>query len=457
MRAEQKRQAEDFLELMETAHHEIRNSIEKKDVVAAQILLEDCQNGAAALGNLIEDSEGEGFRTISMLEEYCDQVYQVYISLLSEQTVGANKVYKVLRGAFTRIVNSVKHDIKTSLEIVFLPYKASMWDSLESVWQAADTDPACNAFVIPIPYYDKNPDGSLGKLHDEWNQYPEYVPVMRYEDYDFEKRKPDMIFIHNPYDECNYVTSVHPFFYSANLKRFTKRLIYVPYFILNEIHPDNLDEVKKMEHFCISPGVIHADRVIVQSENMRKIYINVLSEKLGNTKEQCRYWENKILGLGSPKVDKVLNTRKKDVEIPKEWLNIIEKEDGSWKKIILYNTSVGVLLEHGKSMLDKLRHVFQVFWENKDDAVLLWRPHPLIRATIEAMRPQLCEEYWNIVQEYRKAGWGIYDDTPELDRAVAVSDGYYGDYSSLIPLCESVGMPVMIQNPEVCGSDSQNM
>ena len=27
---------------------------------------------------------------------------------------------------------------------------------LESVWQAADSDPYCDAYVIPIPYYDKN-------------------------------------------------------------------------------------------------------------------------------------------------------------------------------------------------------------------------------------------------------------------------------------------------------------
>ena len=46
MRAEQKKQAEDFMELMETAHDEIRKAMEKKDVITAQTLLEDCQNGA---------------------------------------------------------------------------------------------------------------------------------------------------------------------------------------------------------------------------------------------------------------------------------------------------------------------------------------------------------------------------------------------------------------------------
>ena len=448
MRAEQKKQAEEFAELMEAVHDEIRKAIEQGDIMSAQTLLEDCQKGAIALGNMIEKAEGEGFITVRILEEYCELVYQAYSRLSEGRMADASEIYKALQKGLTRIGNSVGQDIKTTLEVVFLPYKASMWDSLESIWQAADQEPGCNAYVIPISYYDKNQDGSFGKQHNEWKQYPEYVPVTNYEDYDFEKRKPDMIFIHNPYDECNYVTSVHPFFYARNLKRFTGNLIYVPYFILNEINPDNRDEVRSMEHFCLTPGVVYADKVIVQSENMRKAYINALVGKAEDKEKRRRYWEGKILGIGSPKVDKVLHTEKEDLEIPEGWLKVIERGNGSRKKVILYNTSVGALLKYEENMLDKMRQVLRLFWENREDIALLWRPHPLIRAAIEVMRPQLWEEYQNIVQEYKEKGWGIYDDTPQLARAIAVSDGYYGDYSSLIPLCKSVGMPVMIQNPK---------
>lgn len=449
MRVEQKKQAEDFSKLMETAHNEIRKAMESKDIAMAQTLLEDCQNGAEALGNLIEKSEGEGFITVRLLEEYCELLYQIYHRLPVMRAVDIEEMDEVLRNAFARIADSMRQDIETTLEAVFLPYKASMWDSLESIWQAAVKEPNCNAYVIPIPYYNKNPDGSFGKLHNEWEQYPEYVPVMKYEDYDFEKRKPDMIFIHNPYDEYNYVTSVHPFFYARNLKKFTGNLIYVPYFILNEINPDNQDELKSIEPFCFTSGVIHADKVIVQSENMRKAYIKALAGKAQDTEKQRRYWERKILGIGSPKVDKVLNTGKENVEIPKDWLKVIERKDGSRKKVILYNTSVGSLLKYEEKMLDKMHRVFQLFWEKREDIALLWRPHPLVQATIEAMRPQLWEDYQNMARKYRREGWGIYDDTPQLARAIAVSDGYYGDWSSLIPLCKSVGMPVMVQNPEV--------
>jgi len=141
----------------------------------------------------------------------------------------------------------------------------------------------------------------------------------------------------------------------------------------------------------------------------------------------------------------VLNTRKEDLTIPEEWLRIIEKPDGSWKKIVFYNTSVGALLQHDEKMLEKMKSVFRVFEENKDEVALLWRPHPLIKATIESMRPKLWAEYERIVEEYKRAGWGIYDDSADIDRAVVVSDGYYGDGSSVIPLCQKAGLEIMIQ------------
>lgn len=449
MRAEQKKKAEDFLGLLEAAHDEICKAVEKNDISAALTLLEDCQNGALALGNMIEEIEGEEFVTVSILEEYCDQVYQIYESIAESGTAGINKIHKTLRKYWVQILNSVKHDIRETKEAVFLPYKASMWDSLESVWQAADDDPDCEAFVIPIPYYDRKPDGSFGELHYELEDYPEDVPVIKYEEYDFETRKPDMIFIHNPYDDCNYVTSVHPFFYSTNLKRFTTQLIYIPYFVLGEIDPDNPDQVKSMEHFCTLPGVINADRVIVQSENVRKAYIKVLTDTMKGQGMGKKYWEEKILGIGSPKMDKVLSTRKEELQIPPEWLKIIEKPDGNWKKVILYNTSVGALLYHHEKMLVKIRDVLHVFRDVQDEVALLWRPHPLMKATIESMRPMLWEEYQSIVEEYRKEGYGIYDDSPDIDRAVALCDAYYGDPSSVVEMCRKVEKPIMIQNVEV--------
>lgn len=140
------------------------------------------------------------------------------------------------------------------------------------------------------------------------------------------------------------------------------------------------------------------------------------------------------------------NTKKEDLEIPDEWRKVIEKPNGSCKKIVFYNNSVNALLHHDEKMLQKMESVFQMFLENKDEVALLWRPHPLIRATIENMRPRLWEKYERLVRKYREEDWGIYDDSADVDRAVVLCDAYYGDRSSIVQLCGQIGKMIMIQS-----------
>lgn len=454
MRKSQQKQIQDMLAMLDKAHEAIKKAIETGNREIAFALLEQCQDSAIQIGGLIEESLGEDFVTVGMLESYCEQIFQTYEMIRQQQSLNINKACKNLHKELIRIENSVKNDIQVRRTAVFLPYKASMWDSLESVWKAADADPDCDAYVIPIPYFDKNPDGSFKEEHYEGDQYPKDVPITRYDEFDLETCRPDVIYIHNPYDECNHVTSVHPYFYSKNLINFTDKLVYIPYFVLKEIEPDNQKAIDGMKHFCFTPGTIYAHKVIVQSEKMRRIYINEYrkaAKEMGLSGEHVdrEFLEKKFLGIGSPKLDKVSNTKKDDLEIPEEWLRIIEKPDGSWKKIVLYNNSVSALLRHEDAMLRKMESVFAFFKENRDEVALLWRPHPLIQATIESMRPQLWQEYERIVRTYREEKWGIYDDTANLDRTIVISDAYYGDSSSVVQLCQTAGMPVMLQNVNV--------
>lgn len=447
MKQEQKQQIEELIKLIEDAHDQIISYIGQGCTQFAEELLVDCQNSSIAIGTLIEETECEGHPIIALLESYCELIYQIHKDLADGREVNVNKVYKLLRQKLIKVENSLKNDIVIRKEIVFLPYKASMWDSLESVWKAADAAENCDAYVIPIPYYDKNPDGSFREMHYEGDQYPNYVPITRYDEYDFEKRKPDIIYIHNPYDQYNLVTSVPPFFFSENLKKYTDKLVYIPYFIIGEIKPEDDNAIARMEHFCTVPAVFNADKVVVQSEDMKQVYIKVLLNAMNDHSEAVKkYWDNKILGLGSPKIDKVLSTKKVSLEIPQEWLEIIEKPDGSWKKIVFYNTSIVALLRYNEKMLTKMEQVFHAFKENRKEVALLWRPHPLIKATVESMRPQLWIEYDKIVQKYREEVWGIYDDTSDVDRAIALSDAYYGDGSSIVQMYHQTGKPIMIQD-----------
>lgn len=447
MRVFYKKQCFETINLLNEAHGQITKSMEKRQTEQALSLLEQCQQGAISVGTLIDSLEGEGTEAVRCLESYCEQLYHLYTDLQQGIPVNIWQVSKKLKKLTARAESVIRHDLPTQREAVFLPYKASMWDSLESVWKAATEDPDCTALVIPIPYYDKNPDGSFREMHYEIDSFPADVPVISYDTYDFETRHPDMIFIHNPYDDGNHVTSVHPFFYSKNLKNFTDELVYIPYFILGEIDPGNPEAVKKVEHFCLTEGVANAHHVVVQSQAMRQVYVDVLTR---HTSEKVRpYWEEKILGLGSPKVDRVCSLRSEDFELPEDWKRLIYREDGTRKKVIFYNTSVDAFLKKDEAMLEKIKENLRIFRENSGEVTLLWRPHPLMEATLTSMRPELYEKYRRMVEEYRAEGFGIYDDSANMDRAIAVSDAYYGDWSSIVWLYQQTGKPVMIQNVEV--------
>ena len=345
-----------------------------------------------------------------------------------------------------QVVNNLRNEKELKKDIVFLPYKASMWDSLESVWKAANEDKEhCNTYVIPIPYCDRNPDGTAKEWHCEREFFPADVPTLNWQDVDLKQMHPDVIFFHYPYDDCNYVTSVDAAYYSRNLKQCTDKLIYIPYFVLQEpkFDYDNLEQEDKireaedkLSNFILEPGVMNAHQSVVQSEAMKRVYVNVLTRYTNVPRE---YWEKHILGLGSPKFDKVANSSREDYELPEEWQRIIRG-----RKTVLYNTGLSTMLKYKDTYLDKVRSVLQIF-KGQDDVVLWWRPHPLLRATFQSMNSDLLTEYDEIVSRYRQEGWGIYDDTAELERAVAWTDGYYGDGSSVVQLYEKTGKMVMIQ------------
>ena len=173
MRKRKKRQATDFLNLLEQAHIQINRDIDSKRLDGAMELLAQCQEGTMELGNMIEGEEGEGCVVIPLLQSYCETVYEIYEQLCQDQHTSGKNAYKHLRKSLLKIENSVKNDIKVRLEIAFFPYKASMWDSMESVWIAADADPGCDPYVVPIPYYERRADRSFGKPYGhECLDYP---------------------------------------------------------------------------------------------------------------------------------------------------------------------------------------------------------------------------------------------------------------------------------------------
>ncbi len=402
------------------AHDAIKKLVEKKEFDNAIAVMQDCQDAVIEIGNVIEESEGEDVATISLLTDYCKEVYDIAQEL---ESLGGRKIQKLLDAKLISAENSVKNDIPVKLEIVFCPYKASMWDSLESIWRAADNDPNCDAYVVAAPYYDRNPDYSFGAFHYEGERYPDYVPIIHYDGYDFAKRMPDIVYIHNPYDDNNIVTSVDPRFYSFELKKYTDCLVYVPYHITTSYYDFSTAESN------IAPAFYNVDYFITQSNNQKEYFA------FGGISR------NKMLTLGSPKADFVVNNFD-SIEVPSKW-----KEITDGKVTFMLNTSIAYLLrvaDWGAEM-NKLIDYF-----SKDDScALIWRPHPLLEATIRSMRPAMLDDYYTIIERIKKCSNIIFDTEDSAYPAMKISDALISDVSSLVLQFSLTNKPTLLTDSTV--------
>lgn len=421
MRKAQKQEILNFIDSLHQAHEEIKGALKQKNYVLAQNMLSECQEFAVTLGENIEQLEGEGHITVSFVEQYCETLFCVFQDL-NNRSVNENKEYKVLRKQLLKVENSVRNDIQIRKEIVFFPYKASMWDSLESVYLAAKEDSECDAYCVPIPYYDLNPDHSFGKMHYEGKDYPRDIEVVDWTAYNLEERKPDAIYIHNPYDDWNHVTSVHPRYYSSNLKKYTDLLVYIPYYSTS----GGMNEAQSL---C--PAYIYADYIVIQAPKFRDYFDERIPDK-------------KFLPFGSPKFDRVIRKCQNPPLPPAEW-----KEKLEGKKVYFYNTSISGMLADTENFLRKIMYVFNTF-KGRADSCLLWRPHPLLESTFRSMRPQYLPVFEALKKLFLERNAGVYDDTPDITDSIALCDAYIGDAgTSVTSLFGIAGKPVFILNNRI--------
>ena len=189
-------------------------------------LLQECYSGINTISRMLRD----GLSRVRAAEyvELLDYVKEL-LELLNEKVMegsddsgstGITEIMDALNENMSVLCRELKHEPEVKIEIVFMPYKASMRDCFDSIWKAASNDCRCSVTVILIPYYDKNPSGDLCNYYYEGDRLPEYVKSIPYQEYSIQLHRPDIVYIHNPYDGYNYVTSISPEYYSSELRKF---------------------------------------------------------------------------------------------------------------------------------------------------------------------------------------------------------------------------------------------
>ena len=295
------------------------------------LLISSCQEEAIAFGYAIEEKKGEGTEAVSFLEKYCEALYHAYkkIEELSEvegklfdeaghreeraeEKNGETVLHALPAGLRKNLERQLKKPsyylkkMRSALEkewkrqIVFLPHRAKHLASLSPLIDALKESGDYDCKIIPIPYYDRLGDGSLSDMHYEGEDFPKEYEIGDYRSFNFAVELPDAIVINSPYDECNQVFTVDPFFYSKEMKKFTRKLVYIPYFVTDEIDAKSEEDGKafvNMDYYVTVPGVFHADLTIVQSKEMKKAYLAKIREF--TNKEVSKKMSKKISGAGS--------------------------------------------------------------------------------------------------------------------------------------------------------------
>lgn len=132
--------------------------------------------------------------------------------------------------------------------------------------------------------------------------------------------------------------------------------------------------------------------------------------------------------------------------IPTNWRRLIVKSDESFKKVILYLTSISKVYQNQDKVIEKIKSALSIFKENKEDIALLWYPMPIPEDAVEAFDKAILLKYKEIERNYKKEGWGIFVEDTSIEKAIEVADAFYGDADAVALKIRDLKKPIMMQN-----------
>lgn len=410
-------------ELSECAMQEIKNLA--KDLLPGDLdTAAALQQAAFDLGTQIESVYGEGYGPVHVLENICEFVYRAG---------SGDDVSSELEDALCELDILIKEKITSRRDIVIMPFAGRYWKYLEPVYNMYKNDPGVNVHVVPIPYYYKEYDGVFAGEVFDTDSYPPGVVTADHGSFDLEGMHPYKLIIQNPFDEWNSVFSVPKRLYSCVIRKFTDELVYIPFFVTDDFTKEQEREFTNMDAYVCVPGVINADRIILPSETLKNTYIDKITDFVKS--EDVRPALEKKIEVSSDLVYK-----KEEDSRP---------ENGA-AKTVLYLTTVSFLAENGKSGIEKIRRVTEVFRQNTGKIKVIWATQCCDDLTI--IDNGVAGDFREATEEFKISGIGefISDIRPDdYEDIVKKCDAYYGDPSALALKFFYDRKPVMIINANV--------
>lgn len=279
--------------------------------------------------------------------------------------------------------------------VAFLPYKRSMWNSMESVHEEC-IHYGIRSYCLPLPYYRMKANNEIDYVacDKDFFEYGQDISLL-------DEVPVDFVVIHYPYDGNNRVTRMLPEYHTDQLRKYGK-VVYIPYTCTSG------------RQFRVQPGIANIDYAFLPNENDANDFI-------AEWKELGVDFTGRVFGLGSPKMDAMAKAIKTKHTKQKTTLIISSLAPFLYEPFIRmnrYKTAVSEELDAGHRVI--------------------FRPHPLLKQTIKSMRPDTMDEYNKLIEWIQSVG-AVVDQTEYLEEALASADFLVSDPSSVLEMWISTG------------------
>ena len=295
----------------------------------------------------------------------------------------------------------------TDFSIAFLPYKRSMWNSMESVYEECKASGA-EVHCMPIPYKCLKENKELDFVTSDFALFGDIAePIEMLTDVDY-------IAIHYQYEDHNKVTGMLPQYFTKALKdKYNCKIIFLPYGV-----------GMGSGHFALQPGCRYVDYAFLEDENNAERFI-------AGWLTQGIDFNGRCFGYGSAKLDAAVKGEK---VIPSEWLFHLED-----KSVTLVCNSLGPFLTDPITRLNLYQNT--IAHELEQGRAVIFRPHPLLRQTIKSMVPDMMELYNSLLLWMSMQRNVVVDESEYLERAIAISNRMISDPSSVLTMYHTTGKP----------------
>lgn len=398
-------------------------------------LLPECQQLSVDLGTLIENVKGEESESarlvVDEIQRYCDALFEVY-NLLTNKKYSELVLEKI--NAIEAHINSIEKVVTERIinreEILILTIGPKEWQGFEKLYDKLVKEDDADIYVVPLPVLFKDYFGQIIASDEEliynthFEDYPDNVKLSLWTDYNLGLHHPDRIYIQSPYDGENPCLTIPPQYYAKELRNYTDRLIYIPPYKTDEFGEKDYTDLCNLKHYVTAPGVIYADEVIVQSDNIKEQYVNKLIAFAGD--ETKAVWEDKLKIKDGCKADEPKKNRKK----------------------LFYLIGLNELSEV-KDIIENIKNRLEIFKKSKEAIDISVGLYPPDINTWNRVDLRLTKTLLDMLSTYGYEYIMVEPDISEVENIVKEHDAYYGSASPLVTIFTYNKKPVMIADYDI--------